>query len=802
MGDCGVVRCAHCPFKGVLVGAKGPKDSPIVIVGESPGTQEVKQLLPFVGPSGQVLDFALQQHSADSYPAPYYTNAFKCFPGKAKDPATLVQATSSCREQLLAEIKAYPRKVIIALGNAALWALTGNTSLKITQERGKLFPSELAQVGIIAATHPAYLLRGSGSMRQFKADIHYAIHLAKGGEVRGVKEATYQVLEHLDEIHDWAKLYKSWDVPYMGCDIETTGFRHRRDRILMCGITVDGKHTVIVPEKLVKQMNPLFDNFSRQIWHNGKFDVKFLRHVGVSKAFVHEDTMLMSYALEATRGVHDLETMSNDWLGSPNWKAELKKYIPKGGNYGDVPKPILYNYAAKDIGNTFNLHTVVRPLVAADRMSERLYTRTLIPASEYLTSIETNGMRVDTDRVLLNKERLEKEAETYAVVVNEYAKELTGVEINLNSTQQLASLFFDHLKFKPVDARSTSVDVLEKLPRHPVVINMQKYRKVHKSNSTYVKPVFDLIDDDYRIHQTYLLHGTETGRLACRDPNLQNIPRDPMLRGQFVPDPGYVYVEVDLNQAELRSLACLSGDPELIRIYTTAGMSLHDEVRRDIYGNAADWSPQQLQNFMTKFYVETVERVLEEQKMRAKNVNFGIVYGITAHGLAEQIEDTTQEAARMLAAWAKRFRVASEFIEKCRQAPAKGLNLFTVFGHKKRFGVVTPENLRNLQNESANFPHQSTASTITLHGGMRLVYKFLEEYDTRIVNTVHDSIIFEVPKDPQIIRQVTREAVAVLEQVPRDWGITRVPFKADAKAGDRWGSLIGVDKYLKTLEAA
>lgn len=194
-------------------------------------------------------------------------------------------------------------------------------------------------------------------------------------------------------------------------------------------------------------------------------------------------------------------------------------------------------------------------------------------------------------------------------------------------------------------------------------------------------------------------------------------------------------------------------------------------------------------------YADSVERILEEQKMRAKNVNFGIVYGITAAGLSEQIEDTTQEAARMLAAWGKKFPTAWAFIQLCRNAPLFGKDLVTVFGHKKRFGVVAPEILVNLQNEAANFPHQSTASTITMQAGIRLEPILRREFNTKIVNTVHDCLLLEAPLNREIIEAVTKLTIVEMQQVPIDWGITRVPFIADAKCGVRWGSMEKPQKF-------
>lgn len=789
-----------------LVPAKGPIDSPFAIVGEAPGTQEVKKGEPFVGPSGMVLQAGLEQ---SPHPDPYITNVVQHLIGRDKDQVMLTNLVTENRERLLAEIRAHPRKVILALGNVALWALTGDYSHKITQCRGQLFKSDLSEHGIVAATHPAYLLRGNGSFRQFKADVAYAMDLANGGQPHTFTPPTWEYVDTPDKVQAFLERVRQHK-GYIACDIETGGFSHRLDKILMGGFTLDGKHIYVVtgrkreytPEQhilhlLAPMWDPSFAPDVRYVWHNGKFDVKFFQHQYNQPARVDDDTMLMSYALDETRGIHDLETVANDWLGSPNWKGILDSHKKKNDSYDVIPEPILTKYMAYDIANTFNLIRVLRPLVRNDAKSELLYTKTLIPGSAYLAKIETVGMLVDMDRVEENRVEYQNQADEYNRQINDIAIESGYGPINPNSPMQLKDFLFNTLKI-PSKEKSTNEKVLLSLPSHPAVEALRKFRKINKGLSTYVKPVSDHIQDDGRVHQSYLIHGTATGRLACRDPNLQNIPREPKLRGQFIPKPGYCYVEVDLNQAELRSLAALSGDDELCRIYVDPdSKGLHEEVRADLYGMKDDWSEQQIEQFKRKWYADSVERIVEEQKMRAKNVNFGIVYGITPFGLAEQIEDSIQEASRMLVAWSKKFPKAWEFIQLCRNAPIHGKNLVTVFGHKKRFGIVTPETIVAIQNEAANFPHQSTASTITLHGGMRVQDKLKREYDTDIVNTVHDSILMEVPLEYTVIERVTALVIAEMEQVPVDWGITRIPFKAEAKAGLRWGNLKGLDKFYK-----
>lgn len=787
------------------VPAKGPIDSPFVIVGEAPGVQEMKQGLPFVGPSGLVLNTALELLD---YPEPYVTNVVPHMINVAKDPAVLAKLAIDHRSRVLEEVTAHPRKVILALGAVALWALTGDTGYKITQVRGKLFNTGIAERGIVATTHPAYLLRGNGSFRQFKADVAYATHLANGGEPHSFTPPTWSVIrtpEEAEELLQKIDQHKG----IIACDIETHMFSFRSGYVLMSGITLDGKHVYVIPglKREYRQsgqmdMHPLMARMwnnpnVKWCWHNGKFDIKFFWHQYNQPARVDEDTMLMSYAMDETRGIHDLETVSADWLGSPNWKGVLDTHKPKkNSSYDLIPLDVLVKYMCFDIANTYNLAQIMRPLVAKDAKQELLYTKTLIPASEYLARIERNGMLVDLDRVNVNKVEYQAVSDNYNKEINDISIKSGYGPINPNSPIQLSDLMYNTLKLPSKTGKGTDQKTLDKLPEVPIVLALKKYRKNNKALTTYVTPAEEYVDNDGRVHPSYLLHGTATGRLACRDPNLQNIPREPKLRGQFIPREGYCFMEVDLNQAELRSLAALSGDDELCRIYSDPNSKgLHEELRRDLFGMKEDWSPNDIQRFMQKWYADSIERIVEEQKMRCKNVNFGIVYGITPFGLSEQIEDSVQEATRMLNGWAKKFPKAWAFINACRNAPLHGKNLVTVFGHKKRFTIVTPETLVAIQNEAANFPHQSTASTITIHGGMAVQDILENELDTLIVNTVHDSVLMEAPLDKQIIMQVSDLVRSAMEKVPVDWGITRIPFKAETKVGNRWGSMKDVNKF-------
>ena len=795
--------CNQCFFGGVKIGAKGNEDSPLIIVGESPGIMEVALEKPFVGPSGELLHKALLEAGVERLgKQPRFTNAIHCLP-RSKTPEKLIEACTRCNSRLMNEVNAYPRKIILALGSAALQSLMGDYSLKITRERGKLFKHPSASIGMIPTVHPAFLLRGQGNYLQFKRDIQYAIDLAVEGEKRLMLPdgTSYWIAENSDDVQKTIGLLNQAD--HIASDIETTGFSFVDDKILCVGLQYKPKESVIIPEHLI--VPELFEAEAPYVWHNGKFDIKFLRHqYNAKRARVDEDTMLLSYALNERRGIHDLDQVASDWIGSANHKGMLDQFTkgtikdPVTGkkrkrNYGDVPKDILHKYLALDLSDTYQLFPVLRNKVRANKDLEKFYTQHLIPGSEYLAKVETSGMRVDFGWVNENKQRLTAQMSGYEGKINKLATDFykQPTVINPRSWQQLQNFMYRDLKLHVNPNAATDWDTLITLPDHPVVRTLIDYREVQKSYSTYVKNLLEKEDgtsdvhSDGRVHQSYLLHGTPTSRLACNGPNLQNIPRDHKLRGQYYARPGYGILECDYSQAELRCLAALSGCPDLSAIFLQ-GKDLHVEFSKFLFG----------------------EHFTREDKMAAKTVNFGIPYGRTAISIALDADlrlksgrdITVREAQSWIDGWGERFPVAWDFIGKCRMAPLLNQTMTTVFGNKKRPGVVSREILNDLQNQSANFFHQSTASNLTIRAGIELFDILRSEWDTHIVNTVHDCIVTEVPlfHGPQYIMDVAKVITDKMSEIPTRYEIlSHIPFKAEAEFGHRWGNLLKFEEIEK-----
>jgi uracil-DNA glycosylase family 4 len=783
-------RCPACPLRTPTVGSSGPKDARMVIVGESPGAQEVAYRRPFVGDSGRLLRTTFPKDiDADSI---MITNSQLCLPSKEKDAKKLAECCRACHERLYEEIAAYPRTVILAVGNGALWSLTGDYTLKITQERGKIFPTPLASQGIVAAYHPAFVLRGA-NYKIFREDVQYAFHLFRGGERKIPAEYSYQLMDpsRVSELHNLLK-----ENGYVGADIETSGLNPRRDRILCLGVNVGGDCTYIIRGSDLLYFVELFDDPSiKWIWHNGKFDTAFLNQLGIP-ARVDEDTMLLNYSLNEVGGIHDLESIAGNLLGAPDYKDKVTPYIQKGDSgFESVPESILFQYRlAPDCGYTYKSWQILRRQVAEDEHLDKLYRRILIPASDMLRHVEARGFYVHRDQLQRNFDHYEGNAskEIPGVVpslcaeINEHVHKAGYTDINPNSWQQVSMILYDVLKLSnKYKSRSTAEEILKlNTPHHPIIDALLKYREVAKAYGTYVKGISRHIEQDGCIHSTYKIHGTRTGRLSSSDPNLQNIPRDPVLRSQFGARPGHVLLEFDLDQAELRCLAALSGDPTLCSIYESNSLSLHKEVSEWLWGN--NWKERYAIGEEEGGKQDPVFLKAYDEYMRTKALNFGIVYGRTGPSIAEEFKVSFEEADSWIGKWFTRFPLAKEYIDACRRAPTQGKTLVTPFGRKKRFGAVSFGRIHSLQNEAANFPHQSCASDITLYTAIK-VYKELERYAAYIVNLVHDSLIVECPDDPHTIERVREIVEPELVESPTEWGLDKIPFKTDCKIGTQWG---------------
>jgi DNA polymerase-1 len=283
--------------------------------------------------------------------------------------------------------------------------------------------------------------------------------------------------------------------------------------------------------------------------------------------------------------------------------------------------------------------------------------------------------------------------------------------------------------------------------------------------STYVRGIKERIING-RIHASWLLHGTVSGRASSRNPNLHNIPRTSPIKNAFVASEGNVFIHIDYNQVEFRVMAVMSEDPWLQEQFRL-GRKFHDEVATELYGP----------NFT------------KDQKIRAKAINFGIPYGRGAASIAAEHHMSLQEAQQLLNQWFARMPKMRTWIDGVHHQVFKnGGILTTPYGRKRRFLLVTDFNKKDIMHESVAFLPQSTASDVTL-GALGSLWKPLQNYDAYIVNWIHDALIIECPKEH--VNEVIALSKEVMTKQPEI--MFNFPFPVDAEVGDRWGNLVSED---------
>jgi DNA polymerase-1 len=802
-----VAKCAGCPYSGPAIGTDGNPEAQFVICGEAPGAQELRTGKPFVGPSGEMLWRTLGRHGVTRDMC-LITNALKCRPDNGEMPSP--EAIKACRSQLMDELTEHPRRVILALGNTAVRSISDDQKLKITQIHGrarKMADPRSNGEAVIPTLHPAAVLRQNGFFKAMAADMAYAAQVYHDGAVRDPGESKWILISDPERVREAVDRLMRY--PVLSADIETGGFDRKNDKVLCIGISWERNKVAIFPHEVIPLLKPLLECLTiRWIWHFGKFDVAFFNDQYGIRARVDEDTGLLSYTLNEQGGIHDLEQIASSLLGADDYKGVVKKYASaKAEGFSRVPKRILYPYLAKDADYPFQIYDVYRPKVSAVPSLDRLYRETLIPANEFLRKVESRGIYIDSVaieglRETLEEERSELLAELTTLAEPYWDENAYTRETRLNvsngfspdSPYHLTWVIYSRMGLRPSKrvAWNTREETLSLLPQTAFIKGILRLRDVSKSLKTYVLGILRRMDPvTARVYTTYLLHGSVTGRLASRNPNVQNITRPPdtrvvkaindfvlelmatpddetIIRDIFAAPPGRMFMEADYNQAELRVLASLSGDEWLTNVYRE-GRNLHDEVSKYFYG--PDY---------TIF-----------QKIRAKAINFGIAYGRGEGSIAFEHNIPRPEARRLIDEWFARMPDAHKFILQCRGAVQKGKALETVFGRRRRFGLVTPENLHQLQNEASNFPISSTASDLNLTAAMEADAE-LQSMGVDIINLVHDSILMELPEDPSLARRAFELVRKHMLEVPRRMLGDDVPFAVEVKIGRRWGMMAEV----------
>jgi len=521
-------------------------------------------------------------------------------------------------------------------------------------------------------------------------------------------------------------------------------------------------------------LRPVLENPDiRKIGQNLKYDLIVLRREGINLLGVDEDTMVLSYLLEPNWGRHNLDRLAAAYLHET--AIPFNEIVGKGKNeitINRAPIEAVTPYACQDADFALSVARILRPRLDKEGLAD-LYRNLERPLIEILADMEIAGVKVD--EAALRKFSSELEIDLRRLEKRIY--EQTGVEFNINSPQQLSSILFQKLllpvtkKTKGTKNFSTSVDVLEDLrDLHPVVSLVLEYRQTSKLKSTYADALPALIDPaDGRIHTSYNQAITSTGRLSSSDPNLQNIPArgavGQRFRRTFIPENGSLFLAADYSQIELRVLAHLSEDPALIDIFRR-DHDIHAETAARVFGEGSMLST-------------------EEQRRRAKIINFSLIYGAAAFSLAKELGTSNREAQEYIDRYYDRFPGVKVYLDRIVESAATRGFAETMFGRKRPVPELKQSDRMSREagkRIALNMPIQGTAADIM----KKAMIDVRREIDrtrlrSRMILQVHDELVFEVPEEerPAMNRLVQEKMEAVCSDF-------RVPLKVSLGWGPNW----------------
>lgn len=519
-------------------------------------------------------------------------------------------------------------------------------------------------------------------------------------------------------------------------------FEIKADRVLLW----TGKSPVVVVP-LDHRLKALFSHDSiRKVTYDVKNAIARLRRVGIELSAPYDDPQLMAYLLFPNRGKYELEDVVFELAGQ---------------TIDDVRAPWIDRLWQE-------LDPKVREEVST------AYTDIELPLAPVLAEMESVGIRIDVGVL----ERMSGEMGRQLDDLTRRIYEMAGCDFNINSPRQLGEILFDKLnlpkprKLKKSGQYSTAVEVLEELAvQYELPRFVLEYRQLSKFKSTYIDVIPTLLNPETgRLHTTFNQAAAATGRLSSSDPNLQNIPvrtdLGKKIRGAFIPEEGWWFVAADYSQVELRILAHLSGDARLAEAFA-AGEDIHRRTAAEVLG-------------------VPIEAVTSEQRSRAKAVNFGIVYGQTPYGLAQQLGISNDEAADFIARYFTRYQGVQNYIESCLSLARDTGVTRTLFGRIRQHPEINSRNglRRSMAERTAiNSPIQGTAADIIKLAMIRIAAELRDRHlRTRMVLQVHDELIFEVPEDELSVRDLVRDRMQSVVELS-------VPLTVDVKQGRTWEQL-------------
>ena len=589
----------------------------------------------------------------------------------------------------------------------------------------------------------------------------------------------YQLIDTEEKRKEIIDLFLTND--FLSLDTETTGTDPISAKLVGLSFSIRENQAFYVPisqndeeaQKIVNEFKPIYENENiLKIGQNIKYDLLVLQNYGVELKGKIFDTMIAHYLLQPELH-HGMDYLAEVYL---NYQTiHIEELIGSKGknqkNMADLPPTAVYEYACEDADVTLKLKNVLEPLLK-ENDCDRLFWEIEMPLMPVLAYMERNGVCID-------REGLKETSRLYTEEMNRIEKEiheLAGTDFNIASPKQVGEVLFDRLKIvdKPKKTKTgqyvTSEEVLESLrTKHPVVEKILEHRGLKKLLGTYIDALPKLVNPvTGHIHTSFNQTITTTGRLSSSNPNLQNIPvrneYGKEIRKAFIPEEGCLFFSADYSQIELRIMAHLSGDEHMIEAFRNG---------QDIHAATA-----------AKIFKKELDEVTKEERSKAKTANFGIIYGITAFGLAERMGVSRTEAKELIEGYFQTYPKVKEYMNRSIEMAREKGYTETVYHRKCHLRDINSHNavVRGYAERNAiNSPIQGSAADIIKIAMIRIYRRFREEkLRSKMILQVHDELNFSVyPEEKEKVQQI------VIEEMESAYSML-VPLEADYGWGKNW----------------
>ncbi len=595
----------------------------------------------------------------------------------------------------------------------------------------------------------------------------------------------YETVLTIEQLDAWVQRAEAADL--IAFDTETDALDAMRANLVGISLAVEPGRAAYIPvghnypgapaqlgaDQVLAALRPVLENPSKKkLGQHGKYDLHVLRRHGIDVQGYHDDTMLESFVLNSTATRHDMDSLAMRYLGYTTIKFEDvagkgAKQIP----FSQVGLDEAGRYAAEDADITLRLHRVLQPQLLAVPSLDGVYRDIEMPLVPVLARIEANGVHID----MAELRRQSQDLSVRMLAAQQKATELAGHTFNLDSPKQLQAVLFDELKLPalvktPKGQPSTNEEALEAIAeQHELPRVILEYRGLAKLRSTYTDKLPEMVNPDTgRVHTSYHQSGAATGRLSSSDPNLQNIPirtdDGRRIRRAFVAPPGRKILACDYSQIELRIMAHLSEDPGLVRAFEQ-GVDVHRATAAEVFGRALD-------------------EVTPNERRAAKAINFGLMYGMSAFGLARNLGIDRGQAQDYVALYFSRYPGVRDFMERMRQQARDQGYVETLEGRRLYLNDIHARNqgLRaGAERAAINAPMQGTAADIIKRAMVKVDGWLQGQGDqARMIMQVHDELVFET--ESEFLDTLRLKVVELMSSSAR----LRVPLVVDAGVGDNW----------------